>query len=78
VSEARQQQLWRRAGRLPQGAVVLVAPLCAIVLTGWVFQGRDVLAAALPSVPSMVPTSAAWLLLASVAIAWLLRGSPTR
>jgi len=78
VSEARQQQLWRRAGRLPQGAVVLVAPLCAIVLTGWVFQGRDVLAAALPTVPSMVPTSAAGLLLASVAIAWLLRGSPTR
>ena len=78
MSEARQQQLWRRAGRLPQGAVVLVAPLCAIVLTGWVFQGRDVLAAALPTVPSMVPTSAAGLLLASVAIAWLLRGSPTR
>jgi signal transduction histidine kinase len=56
--------------------VVLVLPLCAAVLAGWVLQGEDVLAR--PGVPEMVPASAACLMLAAVATAWLLRGGPTR
>ncbi|MCY1019949.1 sensor histidine kinase [Pyxidicoccus sp. MSG2] len=76
MDEAQQLRLWRRAGRLPRVAVALVLPLCAGVLAGWVLQGEDVLAR--PGVPAMVPTSAACLTLTAVAIAWLLRGSPTR
>jgi signal transduction histidine kinase len=78
VDESRQQRLWRRAGRLPRFAVGLVLSLSAGVLAGWLLLGRDVLAAAVPNLPPMVPTTTACLMLTSVAIAWLLKGSPTR
>ncbi|MFP2911464.1 hypothetical protein ACLESD_41855, partial [Pyxidicoccus sp. 3LFB2] len=52
--------------------------LCPVVLAGWVLRGRDVLGATFPNAPSMVPTSAACLLLLAVAVHWQLMGSPTR
>ena len=76
--QARQLQLWRRAGRLPRVAVVLVLPLGAVLLAGWVLQGRDVLASAFPGMPQLMATTAGNLMLLAVAVAWLLKGSPTR
>jgi signal transduction histidine kinase len=58
--------------------VALVLPLASALLMGWALLGRDPLTSALPGLPRMVPTTAACLTLAAVAMAWLLQGSPTR
>ncbi|MBZ4419342.1 HAMP domain-containing sensor histidine kinase [Myxococcus sp. RHSTA-1-4] len=76
--QERQLQLWRRAGGLPRMAVALVLPLGVVQLVGWVLLGRDLLASAFSDLPLMVPATAACLILAALAMLWLLKGGPTR
>ncbi|HZI14813.1 MAG TPA: HAMP domain-containing sensor histidine kinase [Myxococcus sp.] len=79
MDDARQQQLWRRAKRLPRAVVVVVLPLASAVLAGWALRGHDVLARALPGLPTMTLTTASCLVLSAAALGWrLATDSPRR